>query len=705
MAVISKIRSYSGLLIAVIGIALAAFVLGDFLGYGPMRTQRSNIGKVEGSQISYLEFERRVTEHTDNWRAQTGIQQLGQREQFQIRQDVWNQMLHEALLNQELERLGIEITSQELYDMVHGADPHPWIVSSFTDPATGEYDPQQVINFLQNFDFLDPAIRNQWIMLEQHIKRERQENKYFTLIRKGFYIPQTMAGRDFSERNTTADIRYAYVPFHSIPDGEVQVSDRELRRVYDQNKHLFRSEATRSIEYVAFPVFPTEEDREALRRELLELRDELETTEDIPGFINAVSDTRFNPRYLSRDEVSPEVEEALFNASPGTIHGPYVEDNRFVLAKLNDVQNRPDSMRANHILIAYTGARGSAQDIRRSPEAARQKADSILQVVRRNPGRFAALAEELSDDPSAAMNQGELGWFRDGDMVPEFNEAVVGGNVNSFVQAETAFGFHVIQITGKSPAVRKVQLAQLTRDIEPSSRTYQMVFGQASNFASRLRQTRDFDETTSELGLSKRVVENIRPMDASIPGIENPREIIRWAFDRNTREGNFSRIFDIDGRFIIATVTDITEEGIPSLEDIREEIMAIALRDKKYNQIATRMLQQNSNLEAIAAEFNTEVMEAEDITFTTVNLPGTGAEPRVVGAVFALPVNTLSQPIKGNNGVFVAEVVRRDEPVVPQDLEPTRRQLRTAFANRVQFEVFQALRNNADIEDNRSEFY
>jgi peptidyl-prolyl cis-trans isomerase D len=707
MAVISKIRSYSGLLIAVIGFALAAFVLGDFLGYGPMRPQRADIGRVDRTQISYMEFDRRVNDQMDQWRSQTGVQQIGQRESFQIRQDVWNQMVREVLLDNELERLGIDISSQELYDMIHGPDPHPWIVSSFTNPVDGSYDPQQVINFLRNFDMLDPSTRMQWIQLEQFIKRERQENKYHNLLRRGFYVPHALAKRDFQDRNTTADLRFVFMPFASIDDTLVSVSERELRRVYDENKHRFEREATRSLEYVAFPVFPTEEDREAIRREIQELKEELETTENVEAFINAVSDTRFNPAFMARGDLSPLIEEVMFDSQVGTIYGPYTEDNRFVLAKLTDVQMRPDSMRASHILIAYTGSRAAYPELVRSREQAEAKADSILNVVRRNPARFGALAEEFSDDPSAAMNQGDLEWFRDGEMVPEFNEAVIEANVGTFTTVESIFGFHVIHITGKSPATRKVQVAKLTRDIEPSSRTYQQVFGNASEFASLLRQTRDFGEAVAEKGLSKRVVEEIREMDNAIPGIENPREIIRWAFDERTREGSFSRIFDIEGRFIIATVTQKTDAGIPDLDDIRDDIMAIAIRQKKFEKMAEQMRQAmaQGNLDAIAGELQMQVREANDVRFTMVNLPGVGAEPKVIGAIFGLEPNTISQPIKGNTGVFLAEITRMDEAVTPENLEPTKQQWRNTFSNRVQNDVFQALKNNARIEDNRSDFY
>lgn len=707
MAVITKIRSYSGLLIAVIGIALAAFVLGDFFGYGPMQGRSLDVGRIDKTKISYQEFEQRVNDQIEGWKMETGNQNPGPREAFQIRQQVWNSMVREILLNNELEKLGIEISSEELYHLIHGPNPHQVIVRNFSNPMDGSYDPQQVINFLQNFDFLDPNTQSQWLMIEQFIKRERQENKYHNLIRQGYYMPSQLVSLDYQDRNATADIRYVVKRYDAIADSLVQVSDRDMRRVYEENRHLFEQEASRSLQYVAFPVFPSEEDRETLRRELLELQDEFASTENVQAFINSTSDERFNPFYFSQGQLSPELDSVMFNAPVGTIYGPIVEGNAFVMAKLNDIQFRPDSMRASHILISYLGSAASNPATTRTIDEARALADSILTVARRNPARFGDMAVELSEDPSAQMNRGDLDWFRDFEMVPEFSEAVINTNVNSFTTAETQFGIHVIHVTGKSTPTKKVQVARLTREIEPSNRTFQQVFGQASEFASILRQNKDFEAAAEEQGLSVRVIDMVREMDMSLPGIDNPREIIRWAFDKNTKVGAFSRIFDIDNRFIIATLTQKREEGIPSLDEIKEEILALAIREKKYEMIATEMKEAMSagNFDAIAERLQLTPEQALEIRFNMLNLPGVGPEPKVIGAAFGLQPNTISQPIKGNAGVLLVEVMNREEAIEPDDMSSAKRQLQTAFANRVVNDVFSALRENARIEDNRSLFY
>ncbi len=708
MAVIQKIRSYSGLLIAVIGIGLAAFVLGDFLGHGPMRQQRFDVGKVEGNSITYQQFEQRVNQQMENWQAQTGMSSIGSQETFQFRQQVWNDMVREILMEEQVAALGLEVTAEELYNMIHGQDPHPALIQSFTDPATGMYDAQQVVQFLRNFDMLDPSVRNQWVMLERYMKEERLEDKYHQLIAGGYLVPAPMAARDFANRNITADIRFVYKSHNDIDDEQMQVGERDLRMVYDNHKHTFRRDASRSIRYVTLPVLPSESDRQGALNEIQQLMGELAATENIAAFINSVSDTRFDPSFYGQGELSPQIEPEIFNAETGTVVGPFMEDNAYVLAKLVDAQMRPDSMNASHILIAYQGSAASGPETMRNKEDAEQLSDSILTVVRRTPGRFGELAETFSDDPSVQMNQGALEWFPDGAMVGPFNEAVVEADRGSFVSVETDFGFHVIHVVDKSPASRKVRVARLTRFVEPGNQTYQEAYGRINGLANQLRDKKDFDAAAEEAGLTVREADNLGRMGLTLPGVDQGRMVIQWAFDESTKEGNFSRIFEINDTFVVATLSEKHDEGVPALEDIRDQIMAIALREAKQDMIAAQMREQlasTPSLDELAAAMELSTMVGRDLNFNSNNLTGAGNEPRVIATAFGLEQGSISAPIKGNNGVFVIEVRRRDDMVAPDDLSPNQLTLRNSFRSRVPFQAFQAIRAKADIEDHRSMFF
>lgn len=706
MAVINKIRNYSGLLIAVIGIGLAAFVLGDFLGYGPMRQQRFDVGKADGTAITYMHFENRVQQQLSNWQQQTG-QTPGQREAFQMRQQIWNEMLREILMQEIFENLGINVTAEELFDMIHGDDPHAVLRQSFADPVTGQYDPQQVTDFLRNFNQLDPSIRNQWLRLEEFMKQDRRESKYHQLISNAYFVPGPMAKSDFMNRNKTADIRFVYKPHASIDGEQIEISDRELRRVYEEHKHRFKQEASRSITYVSLPVFPSDEDRENTLNDVLALKDELAATENIGPFINAMSDKRFNPTFREQGTLSPQIDPEIFDMEVGSIIGPYMEDNAYVLAKLVDAQMRPDSMRASHILIAYQGSAASSQETTRNYEAAQQKADSLLQVVRNNPARFAALASQLSDDPSAAMNQGDLEWFRDGDMVPPFNEGVIENPTGSYFTVETDFGFHVVHVTGKSPLRKKVQVAKLVRNIEPGTTTYRNTFARISEFASGVRNATDFQTAAEEAELNVRQADRLGMMDMTLPGIENGRPIVQWAFDQDTRVGDISRIFELENNFVIATLTQKMDAGIPPLDKIRQNIMDIAVRERKMEMIAEEMkaLMAHASIDDIAEQLELEVKEANNISFNSRSLPGAGNEPKVIGTLFANISDTTIGPIKGNNGVFIIKVEQVNDAIIPDDLTQARETTHRAFKNRVPGQTFQAVKDNARIEDNRAMFF
>lgn len=705
MAVISKIRSYSGLVIIVIGVALFAFILGDLMGYGPAGRQEMLVGEVDRHKVTYPEFETRALQQSEMWKQQTGSQSIGATESFHIRQQVWSQFLREILLANEFDALGIAVSTDELTDLIIGTNPHPLIVQNFTNPADGTFDQANVINFIQNLNSIDPAIQEQWFQLEDFIKQQRLEAKYHTLIRMGIYHPDILAMEDYNDRNATANIRLVAKRFTDFTDSLTPLSERQLRAVYNEHKHRFKQEKGRDLEYVIFPIFPSEADRESVRLIVEGYKQELSQTDNVELFVNSVSDSRFNPSFVAEGELSPAIDSIMFNSPIGTIYGPFVDQNSYVVAKLTDIAFRPDSMKASHILITHQQAQTGGQPSPLTLEQARVKADSILNVVRVAPARFAALASELSDDPSAASNQGDLGWFAEGDMVPQFNDAVLNTAVNNFVVAESDFGFHVIHVTGKSATSKRVQVSKVTREIEYSNATYQQVFGQANEFASLLRDGIDFDIAADSLMLSKRVIDGVLSMDNNLPGVENPRSVIQWAFADRTEEGTISQIFDLDDKFVVARVAGTRKEGIPSLDEIRAQIEEIARQEQRGQLIADMFNEAGASLDAKSTALNVDITEITDLRFMQNTLQGFGLEPKVIGAVFATPAGSTSQPIIGNAGVFVVEVTSKSVPQQAVDLESFKLMMQSAIQNRVEPEVFRAIQESADIKDYRHRFF
>lgn len=708
MAVIGKIRSYSGLLIAIIGIALAAFVLGDFFGNGKNQRRDFNVGKVGSTKIAYPEFEQKVVDRTESWKQQTGNPNISARENFQIRQQVWTEMLREIIFGKEIEKLGLAVSSEEMTDLVNGANPHPYIVQSFTNPQTGMFDVNHVIAFIQNFDMLEPSVKIQWNDLLRLIQQERMTTKYNNLIKASYYVPRALAQRDIDEKNTSFNFRYVFKSYTSVADSTLVLSKTDLKKAYDAHKHEYKQEASRDIEYVVFPVFPSSDDVQKIEQEITSLKEEFAAVQnqEVETFINSVSDQKYTPRFAKKGELHPQIDSLMFNAPVGTIAGPFNRENGMVVSRLMDVQMRPDSMKASHILIAHQGAFRVDPSVTITLEQAKEKADSLLLVARRNPAGFGELAKQFSTDPSAQMNNGDLNWFADGAMVPEFNEAVVNGKVGDMLVVKSDFGYHVINITGKKSPEKRVSVAEIFLNIEPSDRTYREVLAKASEFAAKAKDYKSFEAEIENQGLSKRVADYIRLMDNVIPGIENPREIIRWAFNDKIEKGSVSSIFDLDNRYIVAAVKEVREEGIPSMEEIKDRVQEIASREKKAEMFISEFKTAGSaNIEQLASKTGLDVQEANAYRFTMLNLPGVGAEPAVVGQASVLAVNTLSDPIKGNGGVFVIVVDERIPAEIPQEMSMTQRQIKNSFNSKVNNELFPALEKKAKVEDNRFLFY
>ncbi len=714
MALIGKIRSYSGLLIAIIGVGLAAFVLGDLFQYGPRQGGDARaqmiLAEIDNTTISYPEFDERFNQHLESWKQQTGESSPGDQELFLIRQQVWEDIINEILLENELEKTGIDVTGEELLEMVVGSDPHPFIVQSFTDPQTGEFRAEEVRNFIQNIDMMEPQMRNQWLMLEQHIKNERREEKYKNIIERSYFVPDFFANVDYLGQNETADIQFIAQRYNTISDDDIEIGENDIKKAYKENKNQYRQEHTRDLEYVIIPVYPTEEDRREIKEDILELKEELQMVDDTERFVNAVSDERMDEQYYSKGELSSEIDSIMFNSPRGTTYGPYEQENAFVVAMLNDIQHRPDSMRASHILITYMGSMADQQQqIARDRTQAKQKADSLLDVVRNNPGELPQLAMQISDDPSAAMNQGDLDWFNDGEMIHEFNEAVANGSVGDIVKVETDYGFHIIHITDHSQTSKKVQVAKIIREIIPSNSTYRQVFREVSDFAALAREKgKDFENAAKEKGYSMREAEQLGKMDNNLPGVQEARQIIQWAFNEETKKGEISQIYDFEDLFVVAKLKNVRKEGVPTLDDIRDDMKRIAIRDKKFEIIAGKFeekMKEHKSLEIVAKNLGLELNKAENLKFETSNLPGFGREPVVIGAAFALEENQISDPVKGNNAVFVIELTGKESVIAPDDLTNIRRQLQNTFNNRVANEVIEALKKNADIKDNRIRFY
>ncbi len=709
MALIGRIRKHSGLLVVIIGIALAAFVLGDFLSNrNPGRGRGANlIGIINGDKILATDFNNRVDENIENQKINSGRESLTQEEQFQIRQQTWEQYISETLLGQEVEETGVTVTTEELDDLIRGKNPHQYIRQSFSDPETGQFDPASVLNFLKNFDRVDPQMKQRYLAIEKAIKEDRLNTKYRNLIAKAYYIPKAFAERDYNNRNTKATVRVFSLPYTAVADSLIKLEDSDYEKFYKENKYRYQQEPSRDIEYVSFEIVPSSDDRDRLNKDFNALYAEFQSVENVKDFVNATSDERYDSTWYKKGSLPYQLDSLMFNSPIGTTFPPYIENNMYQMARLVDISTRPDSLKASHILISYRGLNVNPQT-QLTKEQAKAKADSILAVVKSTPSKFEEIAASaLNDDKTSAKTSGDLNWFADGAMVGPFNQAVLDGKVGEFKVVETQFGFHVIKITGKTTPVKKVRVAFVKRGMEASSRTMQAIYSEASQFSSQVKDEETFDTLVKQKNLAKRLAERISVEQNSLPGLQNAREIVRWAFDEKREVGDVSNVFDLEGRYIVAILKQVREKGTPTLDQLKTFIEPLVKREKKAEKLIEQINGEIKSLSDLERNYPALAMNVDttDITMGANAIPGFGKEDEVIGTIFTLNEGSMSKPIKGNQGVFIVVVDKLIKATPKDDYTPEKKMLSNAFITRSQREIGEALKKRAEIEDHRLFFY
>ncbi len=700
MATLEKIRNRAGVLVAVvIGLALFAFILGDILGSGPslFTNRQFEIAEIAGKSISYENFQQKVDQLTDIYMLNTGESSLDAETHERILEEAWQVLLREIILEEEYERLGIEVSAEELFDMVQGRNIHPIVRQLFTDPSTGAFDQSAVIQFLRSMN-QDPTgqQRAYWLYVEREITRERKLAKYNNMIAKGLYITPLQAEFAWNANNKSVDFDFIVQRFDTVDDSLVSVSPADIRRYYRRNRDDFSQTASRDIEYISFDIAPSEDDDRAAREWIEEMEEEFQEVEEVRQFINLNSDVPFDRRNYSYEELPETIAEFMFSAEPGDIYGPYFENSRYKLSRLVEINFVPDSIRARHILIQP----GPELDY----QQAQNRADSLLDAARRGES-FEMLAMQFSDDMGSRFEGGNLGWFTEGMMVEEFNNATFSAPRGEFFIVETQFGFHIVQVTDRSREEKKIVYATLAREVTPSSATYQRIYSRASQFRGMNNTYEQFSEAAAEQGLPVRVADNILINDKELPGLPNARELVRWAYD--AREKAISPIMEIGDRFVIAALRSVRQEGYQSREDVSDEIEGILIRQLKAEIIAARLqerIEAGEELYSIANSLNTNVEQAANISFTSFSVPVAGIEPRLIGTATTIDENRLSGPVIGENGVYLLEVTSISIPE-EKDLEMEKNRLGNSIRARVNFDVFEALREQANVKDNRHQFY
>ncbi|WP_439182352.1 peptidylprolyl isomerase [Carboxylicivirga taeanensis] len=687
MATLERIRNKSGLLIIVIAIGLLAFLLGDLMSSGDSIFRRRNmqIAEINGTSVSYPEYQSYVTELEDYYKLNARSSALDENTSYQIREQAWNQMVQDIIMNEKYEDLGIEVTADEIFEMATGKNVHPQIRQMFTNPQTGAFDRAQVINFLQQKN-LDPNANFYWLFLEKQIKKERLFTKYRDLIKKGMFVTTAQAQAEAEAKANKVDFDFVVKRYTSVPDSAVSVSEKEVKDYYNAHQNNYKQDAMRDVVYVSFDVKPSEEDRQMAAEWIENSKVEFANPEtDAIQYVNMNSESNYIDRNLKFEQLSSTLQGFVKGASVNEVYGPYLENDTYKLSRIVAIKQIPDSVKARHILVGDAAL-----------------ADSLYALVK-GGANFADIARKNSMDQGSAINGGDLGWFAEGMMVKPFNDACFENPKGSIVKVESQFGTHIIHIQDKGKPVTKYNIATLERNITYSTKTNQQVYAQAAKFASLNNTIEKFDEVITADNLVKRYGRSIKANDRTVNNLEQSREMVRWAFESDVNE--MSPIFEFGDSYVIAFLTGAKEEGYQSVSAVRASIERKLRNDKKAEVIIKEMnsKKQGNDLNALASAINSEVMSASQIDFGAFQVPGAGVEPALVALATNAKVGEVSTPVAGNNGVYAVKVNNVTNNTVTVDAEKAQLSQSTGF--KVDYQTTEAIRSKAEITDERSKFF
>lgn len=707
MATLQTIRTRAGLLIAIIiGISLAAFILGDLLQSGSsiMNKNHMKIGEINGETIQYPEFQRKVEELGEIYKQNTQQSQLDENSWVQVREQTWQTTVQNIVMSDVYKDLGLEVSSDELYDMLQGANLHPIIQQLFRDPNTGQVNRGAVVNFLKQLDTnVAPEQKAYWLYLENQIVSERTQSKYTNMVGKGLFVTSTEAQQSIADASKQISFDYISLNNNTVADSAVKVTDSELKAYYNEHKKEFKQEKIRDLEYITFNVKPSAADYNDAEKWITEIKDDFANTTDNEQFVNSNSDINYDGTWYKLQSLPENVGVWITENNPSAtdVFGPYFENESYSLAKLDSMAMLPDSVQARHILL-----KPNSQEELASMQLL---ADSLKTAIEKG-SNFAALAMQFSTDQGSAMNGGDLGWFGRGQMVKSFEEAAFKNAKNEVSIVPSQFGIHIVQTTDRGKLTQQYRVATLVRKVQPSTRTYQDTYALASKFASANTDAKKFEEAIVAEKLNKRVA-SVRENDREIAGLENARVLIRAAYEADkgdilaTTQG--SPIFELGNNFVIAVLTKATEEGESTFEEAKTKVELAVTKEKKTEYLvkkAAGALDGKTDLQAVASQLNTSVQNAANINFNSFSIPGIGMEPAVVGTVAALETDKISRPVGGNNGVYIVKVTSVNQGS-EQSLEAEQARLAQSFGYRATSQAYEAQRKKADIEDLRAKFY
>ena len=698
MSIIGTLRNKMGkFLVFVIGFSIASFVLGDILG--PNSTlfggNDTTVGTIKGEDIDFTSFQSLYEEFSYNFSLNSGTSPSPNDVQL-LREQVWEKFIQDIAFQNEYDKLGITVTSSELVEMVQGNNIHPVVRQAFTSPETGVFESEQVVFFLKNLSNQSVEQQQFWSNFERNLIPLRLRDKYENLISKTNYVNKLESKREYINSNQSSSISYLYVPFYSISDSLVSVSDNELKSFLFNNKDDYKQEESRSIKYVSFDVSPSIEDTLYVKEEMNNLKSLINQSSSDSIFSSINSDDLDYYISLREDEI-----KNLFGSNPnvGDIIDPQILNNQYVLYKLSEIiKEEKFSARAKHILLKWDD-----QSLNSKSEV-RNEANRVLNLIR-NGSDFDEMARMYSQDGSAS-NGGDLGWFTEGQMVDPFERAVFSKRSSGLINRviETDFGFHIINVSStKSDKIFKV--SKIVKDIIPSDVTRNNSYRQAEIFRSENNSMNDFLSAADNLGL-KISTNRINKNDQTVGSLQNSRSLIMWAYGVDDL-GEISNVIELDNTYVIGILSEIKEEGTSELEDVEFSIRRKIINNKKFDFVNDKLSGIEGSLDEIAVSYgaNANVFTMDNLLLSTSSLNNVGYSPNAIGVAFSMDEAERTKPFATDDGVLILQLNSKDTFSEQEDYLGFSSSLLEALNLASPLKIDKAIKGFSDISDYRYKFF
>lgn len=702
MAILEKIRSKNVFLIAVIGLALFAFIISDVINRSSHRS--NEIGSVNGEEVPTEAFRQQVENATR--------QANGQVSSIEAAKYVWEQNVQQILLNQQIEKLGLSVEKDQILAILAKTPlaQNPQFVNEY-----GVFDANKFTNYLATLKNTNPQAYAQWKMQEDAIIEGAKQQMYLSLIRAGLGVTNAEAEMEYHQEKDLADISYVALQYSSIDDKSVKVTDSEIQDYIKKHEKQFKQEAYRNIQYIVVSEKPSQTDIETEKESLLKLLQPevvfnsktnkndtiagFAKTKNIKDFVDRHSDVPYDSTFVNKDNLRSSYADTLFNLPVGKVFGPYEEDGSLKLSRM--IAKQPGgAVKASHILIAYAGSQAATPNTTRTKEEAKAKAEELLAQAKAAGADFAQLARENSEEPGAVYSAGDLGFFSKGAMVKPFEEFAFNNAVGTIGIVETAFGFHVVKVTDKAEAVN---IATISRKVDPSEATINSLFSKVTNFEMKAAQNpKEFANIAKKSELSVLRADNLYKNDDQIIGLGSNRSIVQWLFQKDTKIGDIKK-FTSGGNYIVAQLVKQGEEGISSVQDAAPMVKPILIREKKAAILKEKA--KGNSLEAIASANKTEVKSAANLIMKNPTIIGEGREPKVVGAAFGLKQGQLSKPIDGENAVYVIQLTSATVAPALDNYKTYAETVEKLRTDRAAQGILKSLESTATIKENLSAFY